>query len=52
VARAIAIFLLLVVTLDLSGLGTAAGDACGSDECPVGSSGRRRANMRPRGAEI
>ncbi|HVT09045.1 MAG TPA: hypothetical protein VHO67_16410 [Polyangia bacterium] len=38
-ARAIAIFLLLVVTLDVSGLGTAAGDACGSDECPMGSSG-------------
>ena len=39
VARAIAIFLLVVVTLDLSGLGAVAGDACGSDECPVGSSG-------------
>ncbi|HVX96140.1 MAG TPA: hypothetical protein VHK47_14610 [Polyangia bacterium] len=38
-ARAIAIFLLVIVTLDVSGLGALAGDACGSDECPLGSSG-------------
>jgi hypothetical protein len=39
VARAIAIFSLLVVTLDLTGLGAVAGDACGSEECPLGRSG-------------